>query len=116
MLASTALRNPASCFAAAAVAAAVIQRSLSFFSSRHALARDRASVLMRVVVLGLCGSAAAARGGGGGRLVAAWRRFSLDAVTIRSVAPFWAFGASRKSGGVLTKPPSLTARTTLSRS
>src|SRR5258706_2627888 len=36
MFAITALRNPASCFAAAAVAASVIQRSLLLFSSCNA--------------------------------------------------------------------------------
>src|SRR6266478_2771162 len=49
-------------------------------------------------------------------VVRAWRPLSPNASTIRSEAPFSTFGPSRKSGAELTKPPSRTTRTTLSRS
>src|SRR5258706_14239543 len=49
-------------------------------------------------------------------VVRAWRPLSPKAATIRSEAPLSTFGASRKSGAELTKPPSRTTRTTLSRS
>ena len=49
-------------------------------------------------------------------VVRAWRPLSPKAATIRSEAPFSTFGPSRKSGAELTKPPSRTTRTTLSRS
>src|SRR5262249_20152327 len=46
----------------------------------------------------------------------ACRPLSPKAATIRSEAPFITFGPSRKFGAELTKPPSRTTRTTLSRS
>jgi len=49
-------------------------------------------------------------------VVRAWRPLSPNAATIRSEAPLSTFGPSRKSGAELTKPPSRTTRTTLSRS
>src|SRR3984885_3913101 len=49
-------------------------------------------------------------------VVRAWRPLSPKAATIRSDAPLSTFGPSTKSGAELTKPPSRTTRTTLSRS
>src|SRR5205807_4770218 len=49
-------------------------------------------------------------------VVRACRPLSPNAATIRSEVPLSTLGPSRKSGAELMKPPSLTTRTTLSRS
>src|ERR1700730_10160704 len=97
-------------------AGAVVQAAMGHRPRRQPVRRAHLARCYETSKIPSTSTAASAGRAATPTVVRVWRPLSPNAATIRSEAPFKTFGPSRKSGAELTKPPSRTTRTTLSRS